>query len=145
MEFDEGVATIEHMLDNLPAELQSQERQYLKKVGNVIKKNVVKHLDNSDVESRVKESPKNHDGSRPYVHMKKDVKSSIRKSKTGELYVSVRGGKYTGYKWHMLNNGHIAKDGITFVPGTKFMERAMRDSEKDIEKVLDEMLREVTD
>ena len=143
MDFENGVATIDHMINNLPRELQTQERKCLNKIGAVIKKNVKKHLSKSNIEARLDEEPKNYDGSRPYVHMKDDVKSSVRKNKMGDLYVSVRGGKLTGFKWHMLNNGHLSKDGKTFVPGTKFIDHAIQDSEGEVGTLIDEMLRQV--
>ena len=64
MDFENGVATIDHMINNLPRELQTQERKCLNKIGAVIKKNVKKHLSKSNIEARLDEEPKNYDGSR---------------------------------------------------------------------------------
>ena len=146
MDYEEGVAEIEEMLKNLPVQIQDQEKVVLRKVGNAIKKNVLRYMRTSDVEQRAKEvSPSNYDGSRPYVHMKDDVKSSVRKDKLGNYYVSVRGGKMTGYKWGPVSDGHIARDGTTFVPGNNFMGRAVNASEPEVDKLINDMLKKVTD
>ena len=146
MEYEEGVAEIDEMLKNLPVQIQDQEKVVLRKVGNAIKKNVLRYMRTSDVEQRAKEvSPSNYDGSRPYVHMKDDVKSSVRKDKLGNYYVSVRGGKMTGYKWGPVSDGHIARDGTTFVPGNNFMGRAVNASEPEVDKLINDMLKKVTD
>lgn len=146
MDYEEGVAEIDEMLKNLPVQIQDQEKVVLRKVENAIKKNVLRYMRTSDVEQRAKEvSPSNYDGSRPYVHMKDDVKSSVRKDKLGNYYVSVRGGKMTGYKWGPVSDGHIARDGTTFVPGNNFMGRAVNASEPEVDKLINDMLKKVTD
>lgn len=146
MDYEEGVAEIDEMLKNLPVQIQDQEKVVLRKVGNAIKKNVLRYMRTSDVEQRAKEvSPSNYDGSRPYVHMKDDVKSSVRKDKLGNYYVSVRGGKMTGYKWGPVSDGHIARDGTTFVPGNNFMGRAVNTSEPEVDKLINDMLKKVAD
>ena len=146
MDYEEGVAEIDEMLKNLPVQIQDQEKVVLRKVGNAIKKNVLRYMRTSDVEQRAKEvSPSNYDGSRPYVHIKDDVKSSVRKDKLGNYYVSVRGGKMTGYKWGPVSDGHIARDGTTFVPGNNFMGRAVNASEPEVDKLINDMLKKVAD
>ena len=146
MDYEEGVAEIDEMLKNLPVQIQDQEKVVLRKVENAIKKNVLRYMRTSDVEQRAKEvSPSNYDGSRPYVHMKDDVKSSVRKDKLGNYYVSVRGGKMTGYKWGPVSDGHIARDGTTFVPGNNFMGRAVNASEPEVDKLINDMLKKVAD
>lgn len=146
MNYESGIAAIDGILDSLPTALQDQEKTVLRKVGNVIKKNVKSVMVKSDVEQRAKKKmPSNYDKSKPYIHMKNDVKTSVRKDKNGNLYVSVRGGKKTGYKWHMVSDGHLARDGSTFVPGNNFMAKAVRASERDVNKLIDEMLRKVTE
>ena len=131
------------MIRNLPNELQNEERKVLSKIGPAIKKNVIRYLHRSDIEDRLELEPRNYDGTRPYVHVKDDVRFAVKKNKEGRLYVSVKGGKYTGYKWHQLNDGHIARDGKTFVPGTKFMDRALQASEGDIESALHDLMKKV--
>lgn len=131
------------MIRNLPNELQNEERKVLSKIGPAIKKNVIRYLHRSDIEDRLELEPRNYDGTRPYVHVKDDVRFAVKKNKEGRLYVSVKGGKYTGYKWHQLNDGHIARDGKNFVPGTKFMDRALQASEGDIESALHDLMKKV--
>lgn len=138
--------SINNKILNMPKELRESEDKVLRKAGNVIKKNVERFLRDSNVEERAKEiSPSNYDGSKPYVHMKDDVKTKLKKDKLGNRYVSVRGGKFTGYKWHMLDQGHIARDGVTFVPGNNFIGRALAASESDVDRIIDEMLKKVVE
>ena len=131
------------MLKDLPKEMQAEERKVLSKAGAAIKKNVVRYLHSSGIESLLDSEPKKYDGTRPYVHMKDDVRFTVKRNKQGILYVSVKGGKYTGYKWHLANDGHISRDGKTFVPGLKFMERALQASEGDIESAINDMMKKV--
>lgn len=146
MDYEEGIASIDELLKDMPVQLQEQEKVVLRKAGNAIKKNVLRYMRTSDVEQRAEEiSPSNYDGSRPYVHMKDDVKSSVRKDKMGNNYVSVRGGKMTGYKWGPVSDGHIARDGYTFVPGNNFMGRAVNAAEPEVEKLINDMLKKVAD
>jgi len=143
MDYKEQIGAIDEMLRSIPKTMQSEEKKFLSKTGSAIKSNVVKFLHRSGIESRLDIDPKNYDGSRPYVHIKDDVRFTVKKNKQGDLYVSVKGGKYTGYKWGFLNDGHIARDGHTFVPGTKFMERALQSSQGDINNAIYEIMKKV--
>ncbi len=146
IEYDEALEDINDLLNSLPSALEEQEKAVLKSAGNIIKKNVKQYMKQSDVEQRAEKiPPSNYDGSRPYVHMKDDIKASVRKDKMGNYYVSVRGGKMTGFKWHQVSDGHLARDGSTFVPGDNFMGKAVKASEPQIEKLIDGMLKKVTD
>lgn len=146
LEYEDEIYAINEAILNMPKELLDKEDSVLRKIGNVIKKNVINCLSESDVERRAKDiSPSNFDGSRPYVHMKDDVKSKIKNDKNGNRYVSIHGGKMTGFKWHLLDQGHIARDGITFVAGNNFIGRAMAASEGDVNKIIDEMLQKVVE
>jgi len=145
MDFNEQISSIDEMLRSLPKSMESEEKKFLSKTGSAIKSNVVRYLHRSGIESRLDIDPKNYDGSRPYVHIKDDVRFTVRRNKQGDLYVSVKGGKYTGYKWGFLNDGHIARDGKTFVPGTKFMERALQVSQGDISTALHDIMKKVVE
>lgn len=145
MDFKEQIESIDEMLRSLPKSMESEEKKFLSKTGSAIKSNVVRYLHRSGIESRLDIDPKNYDGSRPYVHIKDDVRFTVKRNKQGNLYVSVKGGKYTGYKWGFLNDGHIARDGKTFVPGTKFMERALQVSQGDISTALHDIMKKVVE
>lgn len=145
MDFKEQISSIDEMLRSLPKSMESEEKKFLSKTGSAIKSNVVRYLYRSGIESRLDIDPKNYDGSRPYVHIKDDVRFTVKRNKQGDLYVSVKGGKYTGYKWGFLNDGYIARDGKTFVPGTKFMERALQVSQGDISTALHDIMKKVVE
>lgn len=80
---------------------------------------------------------------REHKHLKDDVKYWVgRAKKTNQQYVSVFGGKDTGYKWGWVNDGHMnARDG-SFVPGIHFLEKALKRSEGMIDTTIDEHLSE---
>ncbi len=141
MEDDDAFQDINRMLLNIPASIQEEERRLLRNAGKVLKKNVRSTMRRSNVEdAAVKIPPKNYDGSRPYVHMQDDISYKVKKSKaTGGLYVSVGGGKMTGYKWHLVNDGTIDTN------PTHFIEQAEARSEAEIEQLIDDMVRSVTD
>lgn len=140
MDDDGAFQWINRMLVNIPASIQDQEKPLLRKAGKILKDNVKAVMRRSDVEAAaVKAEPKNYDGSRPYVHMQDEVSYKVKKSKTGALYVSVRGGKMTGYKWHLVNDGTVNTN------PTHFIETAESRSGEEIERAIDEMVREVLD
>lgn len=73
----------------------------------------------------------------PYVHAKDDVRYKVKKNKkTGQPYVSVGGGKWTGYKWQWLDDGWTRPDG-RFIRGLNFIQKAFNNSKDDIETVVD--------
>lgn len=140
MDDDGAFQWINQMLLNIPASIQEQERPLLRKAGKILKNNVKAVMRRSNVEAAaVKVEPKNYDGSRPYVHMQDDVSYKIKKSKTGAPYVSVRGGKMTGYKWHLVDAGTINTN------PTHFIETAESRSGAEIEQAIDEMIRRALD
>lgn len=146
LKYEEQLLSINEMIFDMPKRLWDFEDVVLRKIGNVVKKHAVRFLHESGIEERAKSiSPGNYDGSRPYVHMKDDVRCKLKKDKYGNRYVSIGGGKYTGYKWHMLDQGHVARDGMTFVPGTNFIGRALNASDGDVEKIIDELVKKVAE
>lgn len=81
-------------------------------------------------------------GKGEYKHIVDDVKYSVKKSKlTKQLYVSVHGGKWTGYKWLWVNDGHVMRDG-TWVPGTHFVDKAEKASDDGIDDIIDQYIEE---
>lgn len=146
IDYNESITSIDEMLGNLPKEFQKNEQAVLRKTGSIIKQNVMKQLHDSNIEAKSKLiPPSNYDKSRPYVHLKDDVKAVVKKDKMGNSYVSVRGGKYTGYKWGPLSDGHIARDGTTFVEGTNFIGRSIQTSEGEIENLINDMLKKAVE
>lgn len=142
--YQNEIAEIDKMLNALPKELENQERKVLSMIGSTLKKKVRKYIYDSNIESRAKKvQPKNYDGSRPYIHVKDDIIYTVRKDKNKNLYVSIRGGKMTGYKWHMINDGHISRDTKTYVHGSHFMEKAIADAQGEIERHINDMVKKV--
>lgn len=92
-----------------------------------------------------------------HVHMADDVLSSVKKDARGNKYVSVRGGKDTGYKWHIVNDGHLfnqfSKDAHAklkkknpgFVPGKKFIEKSMASCQPKINTIVNEYVKGIAE
>lgn len=132
-DYDSAVGGIKDSLQVMQQSLGYGREQCLKTIGLIVKANVEENLPRSDKEKK-KRIP----------HMKDDVKYEIKSSRGGERYVSVRGGKKTATLWHLVNDGHVAEDG-TVVSGNHFIDRAVSQSEKEIESIVDSFLEGVVD
>lgn len=114
--------------------LESDQQTALEKIGKEIKK-------------RVKEAlPKSEESKSGYKHMRDDIKVLVhgKKKKTGVTGVTISGGKLTAYKWHMLDDGTRNPDGSIHTPAIHFTSKAMDKANPEIEKIVDELVREVT-
>jgi HK97 gp10 family phage protein len=67
--------------------------------------------------------------------MANDVKVTVKDDKQGFVYAIIRGGKYTGYKWHMVENGTSHSRAMHFI------EKALNNAEDEIENIVDEAIR----
>lgn len=135
---DEGWRKIEDYVGNLQNKMNDENlRKVLRKIGTVTKKKVQQYAPEHST------APSYADFSEgEYKHIKDDIKFVVKKSSTGELYVSVRGGKTTGYKWLWVNDGHIAQDG-SYVPGTHFVDKAEATAEDDINRTIDAFMEDI--
>ena len=114
--------------------LESDQQEALEKIGKVIKKETQNLLPNSD------------EAGSGYKHMRDDIKVTIngKRKKTGVTGVTVHGGKQTAYKWHMLDDGTRNPDGSVHTQAIHFTPRAMESASTEIEKIVDDLIREVT-
>jgi hypothetical protein len=127
---------IEQEIAKIPKELKGQTKQIMSKASKIVKSNVEQELGRHRTDPGEKIT--NYDGT-PYVHMKDDVKASVKDDKEGSVFAIIRGGKYTAYKWHLVNNGHLDKAGNT-VEATHFIDIALKKSESDIDALIDKMI-----
>lgn len=127
---------IKNYIASASNEIISKEPEMLKKSAEIIKKNVVKNLPRSEP----MELRSNYDGSRPYIHMQDDVRVSMHKSKYGNNYAKISGGKFTGYKWHMLNDGTIDQRGKIHTKATHFVETSTRESEQEMDTAVEKVI-----
>lgn len=82
-------------------------------------------------------------GRRTTKHIVHDVTYKLKTSKaSGQRYVSVRGGKETGWKWEMVNDGHVALNG-KFIPGNHFVDKAVASCEREVDSIIEARLREI--
>ena len=112
-------------LDNLLNTTEEIEINFLKRSAEVVKKNVIANLnavrtDNDDPEHK---------------HMADDVQASVVKDKFGDRTARIRGGRRTGTKWHLVNDGTYRSR------ATHFIDKALQQSEPEIEQILDDELR----
>ena len=118
-------------MDNV---LEKDQQTALEKIGKTIKKEAQKIL------------PKSDEMGSGYKHMRDDIKVTVngKKKKTGVTGVTVHGGKLTAYKWHMLDDGTRNPDGSVHTQAIHFTAKAMESASTDIEKIVDDLIREVT-
>lgn len=145
LDYAEQLQQIEELIGAMPDLLEKEEKKMLKKIGGVIKKYVVRQLRLIRMPQKETEKRHNYDKTVPYIQMDDDVKVSVKKSKSGLFYVSVKGGKYTGYKWHFLNDGTRNKDGSVHTHATHFMDIALRQAGNEIETIINEVLKKVSE
>lgn len=88
----------------------------------VIKASVVKNLSRSEIDNPL------------YTHMQDDVKTTIKDDGQGDIVGIIHGGKKTGYKWHMLN------DGTSHSKATHFVEKSLKDVESDLDAIVNQAI-----
>ncbi len=71
------------------------------------------------------------------THMYQDVTVKTGKDIYGYPYCKVGGGKKTGTKWHLVNDGTWCSD------PTHFMDNAIKDSELEVARIIDTELKKV--
>lgn len=123
---------LEYTLKRMEKACVNDQKYLLKSIGNIIKKNVLKNM---KFRSGINASS--------YIHMRDDVKISVKKNRHDMLFVSVSGGKKTGYKWIFLNDGAIDGRGNVLVEATHFMEKSISDANTEIEKEIDSMIERI--
>lgn len=81
-------------------------------------------------------------GKANYKHIVDDIKYSVRKNRFNkQYYVSVHGGKWTGYKWLWVNDGHLMTDG-TPVAGCHFVDKAEKASADGVDDIVNKYIEE---
>lgn len=88
------------------------------------------------VEKNLKRSTRNLPD---YVHMQDDVKiSNAKKDKDGAVIRTVGGGKKTGVKWHLLNDGTYDKNNATH-----FMDKSISETETEVDNIFDDAIEQM--
>ena len=116
---------IEVFLEEIVGLTAEAEERFLKRAAKVVKKNVVRNLNVSRT--------KNNDPR--YKHMADDVRYRIIKDRYGSKVARIRGGKKTGTK------GHLVNDGTYRSRATHFMDVALHQSETEIEQIFEEEMK----
>lgn len=131
-DLEKYVGSLQDMLTD-----ESKVKSCLKEIGTTIKQNVTRYA------PRPSANPSYSDfKASEYKHIIDDIKFVVKKSKeTGQYYVSVRGGKATGYKWLWVNDGHVTQSG-DFVQGTHFVDKAEEGSTEAVNKIVDRYIKE---
>ena len=126
--FDDGnfQTDITELLNRMTKLPEKEQKSFLKKCGEIIKKCVRRSMERNKMRSKINRAD--------YVHMMDDIKVQIKKSKIGNLFVRVGGGKATGYKWRFLNDGAIDQRGNILNDANHFMEQAINEASKEIEE-----------
>lgn len=142
-DYEKQLFEIEEIIGKMPDLIQKEEKATLRKIGKAVQKYVTRQLRLVRMTAKEIESRKNYDKTVPYIQMDDDVKVAVKKSRTGDIYASIKGGKYTGYKWHMLNDGTRNLDGSVHTPATHFMDLALEQSKAEVDKIISDLMKKV--
>lgn len=137
MVYDDAFKYIMEDIARIPELMEKEEKKVMKRIRDVLVEKVKANLPRGA-------GGTNYDGSKPYVHMRDDIKASI-KSKGGLASLVISGGKKTAYKWHLVNDGTRDSKGRVKTAATHFVDKAMIQAEPEIEKIVDELIAEVAD
>lgn len=74
-------------------------------------------------------------GQSDHAHLADDVVIKTGKDKYGYRYAKVGGGKKTGTLWHIVNDGTYKNK------ATHFMDETIKESETEIQQIIDDELR----
>lgn len=124
--YQEMLKGISEEIKSLDKELGEAKRPLLKKIGYTIKEAVQNEIDIAEYNY----NRFNYDGSEPYRHIKDDISVRVK-----ENAVIVHGGRNTAFKWHILNDGHLA--GNHFIFGSHFVDKAIKKSKPQIDRLID--------
>lgn len=127
MEYDHALQEMVAEVLSMPKLSEQAEKKAMQSIAKEIVKNVKEVLPRSDSDGK---------------HMADDVKSTVKQA-DGSYYCSVHGGKETGYKWHMLDDGTRNPDGSVHTPAIHFTDSAMAKSTPKVEKILDDLVKEI--
>lgn len=70
-----------------------------------------------------------------HIHLADDVVIKTGKDKYGYRYAKVGGGKKTGTLWHIVNDGTYKNR------ATHFMDNTIKESENEVQQIIDQELR----
>ena len=116
--------TLEVALKGIEQASEEVSLEVQKKAGKIIKARVIGEL------NRIKRS-----GEKVASHMVDDVQVITKRDRFGNPLVRIQGGRKTGTLWHIVN------DGTYRTRAHHFMDRAVSESEQEIETLIDEEMR----
>lgn len=126
LEYGSGLKDIVADIVRMKNVTEQEQKKALKDIGDEIKKQVKNALPKSDVKHK---------------HMRDDIKVSVKDAKSGVTGVVVYGGKDTGYKWHMLDDGTQNPNGTVHTKAIHFTSKAMQAATPTIDRIVDEITR----
>lgn len=138
-DFDESWEDIKKYVSSLQNKIEDENKikSCLREIGKHIQKYVKQYAPKPSKNPSYSDAGKSN-----YKHIIDDIKYNVKKSRSnGQYYVSVHGGKWTGYKWKWVNDGHFTTAG-TWVSGTHFVDKAEQSSEDGINEIVDKYLKE---
>ena len=133
--YEEAVDGIRGEVARMSELLDKEAGKALDEIGRVIESNVMMTAPVSDKEYYYSNGEKKKN-----VHIADDVTRKVKRSKKSKMkYVTVSGGKKTWQKWHLANDGHVAKNG-KFIPGNHFADKAEIMSEGSIDRIVEKAM-----
>lgn len=138
--YEEAIDGIRGEVARMSELLDKEAGKALDEIGKVIESNVMMTAPVSDKEYYYYRNGKGGTGKKRNVHIADDVTRKVKKSKKSKMkYVSVSGDKDTWRKWHLANDGHVAKNG-KFIPGNNFADKAEIMSEDSIDRIVEKAM-----
>lgn len=131
--------SISEEINRIPNLTAEAEKRGMRKIGKILQAKVKAYM---PTESKDYGHRTNYDGS-TLVHMKDDVKFKVKDEK-GYASLVVYGDKYTGYKWHLLDDGTRDPNGDVHTEATHFTSKALKAAEPEIDAIISEMIEEVS-
>ena len=137
-DFDEVWTDIEKYVGSLQDILdESKLKKLFKEIGVVVAKAVKRYA------PKRSEHPSLSDvKGGQYYHIIDDIKYSVKRNRFNkQWYVSIHGGKWSGYKWLWVNDGHFTTDG-EWINGNHFADKAEAASASEVNKIVDSYLKD---
>lgn len=138
--YQEAIDGIRAEVARMSELMDKESGKALDEIGKVIEANVMMTAPVSDKEYYYYKNGKGESSKKENVHIADDVTRKVKRSKESKMkYVTVSGDKKTWRKWHLANDGHVAKNG-KFVPGNHFADKAEIKSEHYIDNIIEKAM-----
>ncbi len=140
IKYEEAIDEIRAKVARMSELMDKESSRALDEIGKVIESSVMMTAPVSDKEYYYYKNGKGERTRTWNVHIADDVTRKVKRSKESKMkYVTVSGDEKTWRKWHLANDGHVAKNG-KFVPGNHFADKAEIKAEHYIDNIIEKAM-----